>query len=115
MNEEWKPVVEYEELYEVSTFGKVRSKINDIVLKEEIHYRGYRRVCLCKDGTCTKLYIHRIVAITFIPNPRELLVVNHINRKKHDNRLENLEWCTQYDNVMHAINDEKNPAANIPF
>lgn len=64
---------------------------------------GYLRVALCKNGNFELVYIHRIVAEAFIPNPENKRVVNHKNGIKTDNGLENLEWCTYQENTDHAF------------
>lgn len=106
MSEIWKPVVGYEGLYEVSNTGKVRS-LNYLgkgivkVLRPS-NTNGYLQVWLSKNGKRKICYVHRLVAETFLDNPNSLPVVNHRNEKKSDNRVENLEWCTQKYNVHYS-------------
>ena len=56
-----------------------------------------------KNGKCSMIGWHRIVAETHIPNPNKYKVVNHKNGVKSDNRVDNLEWCTQQDNIIHSF------------
>ena len=71
--------------------------------------RGYIKILL--NGKY--LSIHRLLALLFIPNPESKEQVNHINGIKDDNRIENLEWCTNRENRIHAI--ESNLLDNIPY
>ena len=107
---EWKPVKDYEGIYEVSSDGKVRSldRLDSIgrrragrVRKTFIVGDGYEQVYLNKDGVSTGLYVHRLVATAFIDNAEDKREVNHINREKLDNRVENLEWVTAKENQRH--------------
>lgn len=104
--EEWRPVVGYEGLYEVSSFGRVRSvdrfvrgrsgkpkPCKGIARKNELVGGGYYQVALCKDGKHNHCLVHRLVAEAFIPNPDNLPQVNHKDECKTNNAIWNLEWC----------------------
>lgn len=85
--------------YLVSKCGKVCNDTTGQVLAPIKHRAGYLYVNL---GKKCRQYIHRLVAQTFIDNPYNKPCVNHINGIKSDNRAENLEWCTPYENMMHG-------------
>lgn len=113
--EQWKTVVcngEVFENYEVSTEGRVRSlNYNHSgqikVLKPQENTSGYLQVQLYKNKSKKQFYVHRLVAIMFIPNPNNLQEINHINENKHDNRLENLEWISRKANIEHGTRTER--------
>lgn len=99
IEEIWKDVTGYEGIYKISNHGRIKS-INGI-LKQSI-CKGYYKVNLCKDGNIKEGKIHRLVCLAFIPNPGNKPQVNHKNGVKTDNNVENLEWSTAKENVIHA-------------
>lgn len=104
MKETWKPIKNYEGLYEVSNKGQVRSlnykRTGEIkILKLRVNKYGYLQVHLSKNGKHYAKSIHRLVAQTFIPNPNNYSQVNHKDEKRDNNNVENLEWCNcKYNN-----------------
>ena len=101
MSEVWKDIPEFDQ-YEVSDLGNVRNKKSQRVMIKFQSDSGYQRITL----RCNKKYVtrdvHRLVALAFLPNPEGKATVNHKNRVKNDNRLENLEWATQREQILHA-------------
>lgn len=63
----------------------------------------YKRVTFCKDGKTKRFLIHRLVALAFIDNPLNKPQVNHIDGNPSNNDMDNLEWCTQSENMKHAF------------
>jgi len=101
VKEDWKPVVGYEEHYEVSYTGKIKS----LRMNRELTPRPgpYLRVHLCKDKKAKDFYIHRIVAATFLGDCPEGMYVNHLDGNKINNNAGNLEYCTPSENNLHAF------------
>lgn len=102
MMENWKPVVGYEGLYEVSDSGKVFSLISNKCIDSGLTTREYKRVCLSAAGKKRFHHVHRLVAEAFIPNPENMTQVNHIDGNKQNNHVSNLEWCDNSQNQKHA-------------
>lgn len=100
----WKDINGFRELYQISNLGRVRRKDNFKVLKPLSISKGYKGVRLyeTKNKAITKK-IHRLVAEYFIPNPLNLPQVNHKDGNKSNNRIDNLEWCSNEFNMNHAI------------
>ena len=105
----WVPVKDFEEFYEVSNEGVVRSKdricdkgraSKGRTIKQWENRRGYKMVTLSKHGKQKHFPVHRLVAIAYIENPENLPCINHKDAKRTNNNSDNLEWCNyQYNNT----------------
>lgn len=95
------------ENYEVSNLGKVRNIKSGIVLKPQPDKDGYLRLGLYENNKKKKLFLHRIIATTFIDNPEAKPQVNHIDENKLNNDLSNLEWCTARENLVHGTRTKR--------
>lgn len=108
----FKSIVGYEGLYAVSNTGKIKScercyadgrHLNEKEIHGGYFSNGYQFVCLRKNGKNKNCLVHRLVAEAFIDNPNCYPVVNHIDGNKANNDVSNLEWCTQGQNLKHAV------------
>lgn len=103
----WKDINNYKGLYQISNKGNVKSRSswkNGGLLSPGNTRQGYKQVGLCRNGKVKRVYIHRLVAEAFIPNPNKLPDINHKDGNPSNNALHNLEWCTEKENTEHAIN-----------
>lgn len=133
MEEEiWKDIKGYEGLYQVSSFGRIKSlpkhfmvvnqfgKTNkyratkERILKPQTNKHGYLCVTLCKNGIHKLCAIHRLVAKTFIENKNNHVCINHKDENKQNNKVDNLEWCTiKYNQNYGTIKERVSYAQSI--
>lgn len=119
-NEAWVPIKGHE-VYQISSSGRVRmykirtahtDKKGELLIRDKaihLNNKGYKYVTLDKNK---KFLIHRLLAIAFIPNLENKPNINHIDGNRLNNSLDNLEWCTQQENMMHAHATGLNPGRN---
>ena len=116
--EHWKEIKNYEGLYEVSSYGNVRALERTVLnkngkpqkypaklLKADVltrNHTSYARVTLCKDHKTSRFQVHRLVAETFLTPCGDKPHVNHLDNNGLNNKVENLEWCTHSENMLHA-------------
>jgi hypothetical protein len=120
MIELWKDIQGYEGLYQVSNLGRVKSLpkyvktgkggkgkryIPENLLTPCKKENNYFFVALAKDGIKNCHYLHRLVALAFIPNPENKPQVNHLKSDKSDNRASELEWSTRNENLLHSFRE----------
>lgn len=128
----WKDVKHYEGLYQVSNYGRVKSlerdtfmpdgtrngHITEHIMPQHSNFNkktgsgGYMTVILYKYNKGKKEFVHRLVAMAFIPNPDNLPQVDHINTDKLDNTVENLRWVTAKQNCWNPLTREKTKKAD---
>lgn len=107
--EEWRPISGLEENYEVSNLGRVRriktgcGTYEGRILHFSNHNHGYLIASMSLNAKHHRRYVHRLVAEAFIPNPDGKPEVNHIDGNKHNNCVDNLEWCTRAENNRHMF------------
>lgn len=115
MQEEWRSINGFEGLYEISSFGQVKSLAKDVInnggtqhrkeriLKQNISKTKHCTVVLCKEGHTYVRLVHRLVAEAFIPNPYNKPVVDHIDTNPSNNSVENLRWATVQENALNPL------------
>ena len=115
MEEIWKDIEGYEGYYQISSLGRVKSLARpryiknypqifpERILKLHNTKHGYKQIRLSVHRDVKIFKVHRLVANAFIPNPENKPCVNHIDGKKDNNIIANLEWVTQSENSIHAI------------
>jgi hypothetical protein len=108
----WKDIIGYENYYQISNYGNVKSLERSFhlggirkekILKFSINTSGYFQVTLQKNGEKKNYLVHKLVALHFIPNPDNKSEINHKDGNKLNNLINNLEWCTRSENALHAF------------
>lgn len=112
MREDWKDIKYYEGKYQVSNLGRVKSLGNNKSKKEKIlkpgkNKFGYLYVILSKEGIHKNFQLHRLVAQAFIENPNNYPIINHKDENKLNNKVDNLEWCTQKYNINYGTRTQR--------
>lgn len=119
MKEIWKDIPEYEGLYQASNLGRIKTlhpgknKIKNNIKNFRKCHDGYLRVNLYKNGQIKSPFVHKIIALTFIPNPNNYLCVNHKDENKTNNNVKNLEWCSKKYNNIYSITSRRKHIGNI--
>lgn len=98
----WKDIEGYEGKYQISSLGIVKNILTNKIISPRNYGRNYQHVWLCKNGIKKSPAIHRLVAQAFIPNPENKPQVGHGDNNPSNNSLENLEWCTGKENMLHC-------------
>lgn len=115
-DEIWRPVKNFEGIYEVSNLGRVKGldrikpngrKQKGMIRKTHLTPDGYVIVGLSKNGKSYTGKLHRMVATAFLDNPNNLKEVNHIDEDKTNNKVSNLEWCDRYYNIHYGSSMSK--------
>lgn len=107
-NEKWKLIEKLNNLYAISTLGRVMSMRTGMIMKPSTKKDGYKLLIAKINGEQKGIHVHRLVAEAFLPNPDNLPVINHKDENPANNEISNLEWCTwQYNNTYNNINKRK--------
>lgn len=110
--EEWKAIAGYEEVYEISNLGRVKSlKYGKERILKPKKCRGYLFVNLCRNGKVKKFLVHRLVGTAFIPNTMGFTEINHIDENKANNVVSNIEWVSRSYNMHYGTRTKRAAAA----
>ena len=124
MGENWKSVEDFPN-YEISNFGRIKRveriiirkgfpyKLPEKILKSLNEYSGYFMIKIGNEKGRKSFLIHRLVAKSFIENPKKLEFVNHLDNDKFNNHVDNLEWVNQRENSCHAAQLDKNSSSKF--
>lgn len=121
----WKDIPGYELIYQASNEGQIRThaekitysdrhgkrKWNQRILKQKEDKNGYKRVTLWKNGKSKGYLVHRLIALTFIPQIPNKTLINHKDCNPKNNEVSNLEWCNHRENLLHAFDNHLNENA----
>lgn len=114
-NEEWKPIKDADHLF-VSNYGRVMNSKTGKMLTPRQTYTGYLRIHMpMKNGKRKDAYIHRLVAEAFCFHPKGCDIVNHIDFDNTNNHAENIEWTTQYNNILYSMDNGRYPTKQKPI
>lgn len=107
--EEWRDIPDYEGLYQVSSFGRVKSLYfgKERILKPKKDKCGYLHVILCKNGKRKSFLVHRLVAKCFLEPIKGKDIINHIDENPSNNHVDNLEFCTHEYNMNYGTIKER--------
>ena len=103
--------------YEINSLGEVRNITTQTFLGKTITRKGYSKVKLSKNNVAIRFYIHRLIALAFIPNPDEKPFIDHIDRNRLNNSITNLRWVTCAENCQNASvqKNSKSGVAGVTF
>lgn len=89
--------------YKISDTGEIFSTKTNKIISQSFDKDGYFRTAIYKDGKRVNVKTHRLVATSFISNPENKPLINHKDGDKTNNNVDNLEWCTQSENMLHSF------------
>jgi len=98
--ETWKDIKGYEGYYQASNLGRIKSVRSNKIMSVKKQSRGYPQINFHVNGVRKILYIHRIIAETFLQNNEKFKTVDHIDENKKNNSVLNLKWCSQNENMI---------------
>lgn len=119
--EMWKDIEGYENVYQISNKGNIRSvdrtlsngrHIKGVLLKPKYDKDGYLNIGLSKNGTKKCFRVHKLVGMSFINNPKGYTMINHKDGIRDNNNADNLEWCDNSYNQWHRCHINNNPPNN---